>query len=245
MRISTLLVLSLTILTQCVLSAPQADSSTPAPPPPPSPPLSPPLIDDDDTEPNDTVGGDNECSEAKQAPAFIKTKQAMLGVKSSILHIVGALVSEEPSHHLLIAAASYQLEEADRIRKEAKLDNLGDTHFLRRQYYRIKLKKLGGKVQMTRAWLAVGVPSWPWLGNLVSWVSDTWNVIKGGFKHFFHIKPTMPKEPVKVVPIIDIEKDLKEKKELREKANAFTTMLKESMDDIDDAIKEMENNRVC
>jgi len=102
--------------------------------------------------------------------------------------MLGALINANPTHDQLIKAATWQLDQVDKLISTAEVDDAKDSSSLRKDWYMVKLDWLRVELATANAILKAGVPSWPWLGKLYSWATTTWNDFKSGWDKFWGIK---------------------------------------------------------
>lgn len=178
---------------------------------------------------------------ASEAPAYPKTREAMLCVKNGLLYLAGALINSNPTHDELIDAARYQFDQCENLRKEAQKANVEDPKFLRRAYFSSKISTVNNKIRVGHAMIYVGVPSFPFLGKAINWVRKEWEIVKAKWNKLFHKKK--PEGSGSSSTESDGVEDLDE--ETVHQAQDLTGRLTDTVADLEDAIGEMETKSVC
>jgi len=119
------------------------------------------------------VSQEDICS-VKHSPAKAQTKLAMEGFRTGVLYMFASLINAEPTHAELSQAANWQMDQTIEILKQAQAMNKLDTKSpLRKKWFSIRLKWLHFKIKVAKGIIGFGIPSWPWLGDIVNKVKES------------------------------------------------------------------------
>jgi hypothetical protein len=169
--------------------------------------------------------------QSSASPAHDITKEAFEMFKTAKTYMLGSLVNAEPTHTELQEASAWQLSQVKEKIGQASALNDRDTSFARREFYRVKLGWLKLEVNMATKMTAVGIPSWPWLGDAFNWVSTKWGNFVGAWNKFWAKTPA--EAPTDQTPLQAAQ------------AKQMATDMTQEISVVDSKIKELDAANVC